>query len=75
MAKVNSNVNESLINIIGAGTEITGQIVTKGDLRIDGKLKGDLFSEGRIVVGETGEVDGAVECNNIEVYFLKYTFR
>ena len=68
MARSNSHINENLINIIGAETDITGQIVTKGDIRIDGKLKGSLQAEGRVVIGETGEIDGEIECGNIEVY-------
>jgi cytoskeletal protein CcmA (bactofilin family) len=78
MAKINSSVNENLINIIGSETEITGQIVTKGDIRIDGKLKGNLKSEGRVVIGETGTINGEIECGNIEVYgsiFGKLTVR
>lgn len=68
MAKSNLSVNENLINIIGSETDITGQIVTKGDIRIDGKLKGSLKAQGRVVIGESGEIDGEIECGNIEVY-------
>jgi len=68
MAKSNSNYEQSLINIIGAETEIEGQIKTKGDIRIDGKLKGTLFAEGRVVVGEEGKITGEIECSNIEIY-------
>jgi len=32
--------NAAAVNMIGAGTIINGDIVSKGDIRIDGSLKG-----------------------------------
>lgn len=58
----NNEVDASAINIIRSGTEITGDIICKGDIRIDGKLFGNLTSEGKVVVGENGLVQGNVEC-------------
>lgn len=58
----NNEVDASAINIIRSGTEITGDIVCKGDIRIDGKLFGNLKSEGKVVVGENGLIQGTVEC-------------
>jgi cytoskeletal protein CcmA (bactofilin family) len=58
----NNEVDASAINIIRSGTEITGDIICKGDIRIDGKLYGNLKSEGKVVVGENGLVQGNVEC-------------
>jgi cytoskeletal protein CcmA (bactofilin family) len=58
----NNEVDASAINIIRSGTEITGDITCKGDIRIDGKLYGNLKSEGKVVVGENGLVQGNVEC-------------
>lgn len=61
MAK-NNDVDASSINIIRNGTEINGDISCKGDIRIDGKLFGNLKSEGKVVVGEEGFVEGSIEC-------------
>lgn len=52
------------INLIVQGTTITGDIVTNGDIRIDGQLKGKLLSSGRVVIGATGVVEGEIECKN-----------
>jgi cytoskeletal protein CcmA (bactofilin family) len=66
MAK--NNENDSLLgNMIKAGTEIVGNIKCKGDIRIDGTLKGTLESEGRVVVGESGKIEGEIICNTAEV--------
>ncbi len=72
MAKSNNGINEHLINIIGAGTSITGEIITEGDIRIDGKLNGDLKAKGRVVIGQPGEIKGKIECANIEIYGKVY---
>ena len=58
----NNEVDASSINIIRNGTEINGDIVCKGDIRIDGKLVGNLKSEGKVVVGENGIVEGNINC-------------
>lgn len=58
----NNDLDASAINIIRSGTTITGDIDCEGDIRIDGKLFGHLKSEGKVVVGEQGVVEGTIEC-------------
>ncbi|MQY79542.1 MAG: polymer-forming cytoskeletal protein, partial [Bacteroidetes bacterium] len=53
MAKNNETENNA-INLIGIGTEITGDINSNGDIRIDGTLNGNLITKGKVVIGETG---------------------
>ena len=60
----NTEVDASAINIVRSGTEINGDINCKGDIRIDGKLFGNLKSEGKVVVGENGLIEGTIECTN-----------
>lgn len=66
MAKVNETEN-STINLISNGTEITGDIKSEGDIRIDGVLIGNLSTKGKVVIGNTGKVKGEVLCKNSEV--------
>lgn len=74
------------INIIGVGTEIIGDLSTKGDIRIDGKIIGIVKSKAKVVVGITGEVLGNIfsesaeisgmvtgDLNTSEILFLKAT--
>ena len=42
------------VNIIGNGTTITGDIKSKGDIRVDGSLNGSVETEGKVVVGQGG---------------------
>lgn len=56
------------INRICHSTEVIGSINTSGDMRIDGVLKGDLTSKGRVVIGETGRIKGDLVCKNVDVW-------
>jgi len=66
MAKYNETDN-STINLISNGTDITGDIKSNGDIRIDGTLRGNLNTKGKVVIGPTGKVNGEVICKNSEV--------
>ncbi len=66
MAKTNGSDNHS-VNLLGAGTVIKGDIESDGDFRIDGKLQGSIVSKGKIVIGNTGQVEGEVTCQNADV--------
>ncbi len=54
------------INLIGTGTTVQGEITSKGDIRIDGKVMGKIHSEGKIVIGNTGTVEGEIYCKNAD---------
>jgi cytoskeletal protein CcmA (bactofilin family) len=66
MAKYNETDNAT-INLISMGTDITGDIISNGDIRIDGSLKGSLNTKGKVVIGPTGKIIGEVICKNSEV--------
>ena len=66
MAKFNE-AEAAAINLISSGTDITGDIKSGGDLRIDGTLNGNLNTKGKVVIGPTGKVNGEVICKNSEV--------
>jgi cytoskeletal protein CcmA (bactofilin family) len=66
MAKVTEQENNT-INLIGAGTTIKGDVESAGDIRIDGNLRGNLRTKGKVVIGTTGLVKGAVNCRHSDV--------
>lgn len=66
MAKF-SETDNTTINLISNGTDITGDIKSNGDIRIDGSLTGILNTKGKVVVGTTGKVKGEIFCKNSEV--------
>lgn len=63
----NSTNNSSVVNMVGNGTVITGDIKSKSDIRIDGVLKGSVNTEGKLVVGSSGVVEGDVICSNADI--------
>mgnify|MGYP001168951995 CR=1 FL=1 len=63
----NINDHSTAINIIGKETIITGDIESASDIRIDGTLKGSVNTAGKLVVGNTGIVEGDVHCENAEI--------
>ncbi|HEX2394603.1 MAG TPA: polymer-forming cytoskeletal protein [Bacteroidales bacterium] len=63
MAKIIETEN-NVINQIGTGTEINGDVSTNSDIRFDGVLTGNLKTKGKVVIGETGSVKGEIECKN-----------
>jgi cytoskeletal protein CcmA (bactofilin family) len=66
MAKSNEMENHA-INLIGTGTSIEGNVTSTGDIRIDGSLKGNLRTKGKVILGDTGKVNGEVYCKNFEI--------
>ncbi|MDR1865069.1 MAG: polymer-forming cytoskeletal protein [Bacteroidales bacterium] len=55
-------------NTIIHGTEIVGDINSNGDIRLDGSLKGNLYVRGKVVIGQTGVVDGVINCKNSDIF-------
>ena len=55
------------INLIAAGTTLTGDIDSAGDCRIDGVLKGNIKSNSKIYIGKSGVIEGKIECQYIEI--------
>lgn len=55
------------VNMIGSSTRIKGNIETDGDLRIDGFVHGEIKVKGKLVVGNSGKIDGNIHCQNADV--------
>ncbi len=55
------------INIIAQGTQLEGNILTNGDCRIDGVVKGNVTSKAKIIIGRSGKVEGNITCSNIDI--------
>lgn len=55
------------INIITKGTVIKGDVTSTGDFRLDGTLEGNIQLNGKLVVGDTGIVNGNILCMNANI--------
>lgn len=56
-----------LATIIAAGTEIQGNIESRGDIRVDGTLIGNLKTSSKVFIGPQGKVQGDVEADQADV--------
>ncbi|EFL51226.1 protein of unknown function DUF583 [Solidesulfovibrio fructosivorans JJ]] len=53
--------HEAISAFLGAGTQYHGQFNFQGVVRIDGGVIGDIISDGTLVLGEQGYVEGRIK--------------
>ena len=60
--KENNNVSEfnKIDTILGESAVLEGVIKTSGTTRVDGRIKGEAKSEGLLIIGESGYIEGDV---------------
>lgn len=68
MAKNDTMLSVNSISRISSGTIIKGEIVSPGDIRIDGTFDGKIQCKGRVVVGETAAIKGDIVCDNLDLW-------
>ena len=54
-------------NGVAKNTTIVGDIKSDGDFRIDGTLEGTLKTQGRVIIGVDGFINGTVEAANADI--------
>ena len=59
--------NEEATSVIGEGSVFEGTFEVTGNLRVDGKFKGELDVTDTLVVGKNGQVDATVKTKNAVV--------
>ena len=53
--------------LISAGTTLKGDIDSSNDLRIDGTIIGNIRTTSKIIIGNTGAIEGDIECNQADI--------
>lgn len=56
------------VNRIANSTFIKGDISSKSDIRVDGIVEGTIYSDVKVVVGETAVIRGNIVCTNIDLW-------
>lgn len=54
-------------NTIGKGTFLEGNIETYGNIRIEGKVRGDIKSKSKVALGHSSHVDGNIIAQNADI--------
>ena len=55
-------------NTLSADVEIKGSIKFTNDLTIDGKVEGEINSQGILTIGENAEIRGEIKTKSVTVY-------
>lgn len=68
MFRKNEEIDTTKIDtIIGKETSINGTIEAKGILRVDGKITGQLNTNGDIIIAASGTVEADIRCRSISI--------
>ncbi|MBL7939694.1 MAG: polymer-forming cytoskeletal protein [Flavobacteriales bacterium] len=67
MNKTAEPVSPGKINSIMEGTSIEGEIKSDSNIRVDGRVKGTVNARGRVIVGQTGVIEGEVVCQSSDI--------
>lgn len=54
-------------NTIGAGTVLEGNLTTTGNLRVDGKIIGDVRTEAKMVQGDSSMIEGNIKAHSADL--------
>lgn len=54
-----------ITTLLGRGSEFEGKLTFEGTVRIDGKLKGEVFSDDILIVGEGAYVEAEIDIGEI----------
>lgn len=60
-----SDANTHSQSIISTEVEIIGTIKTSGSLQIEGRVEGEIISQGDITIGKSGSVKGNLRVNSV----------
>lgn len=51
--------------ILGAGTKIDGELYTRGSLRVEGEINGNIKADGDLFIGESGTLNAEIIARNV----------
>ena len=66
MAKNNSSSTVD-VSILSSGVKIEGKLYSEGNMRIDGKVFGDVTVNGNLTLGDASTVEGEIKAMNITI--------
>lgn len=53
--------------VIARGTSVEGHLKSSDNIRLDGELKGTIACEKRVVMGESGKVEGSIYARDADI--------
>lgn len=65
MAQKNNSSSSIDVSILSSGVKVEGKLYSEGNMRIDGKVLGDITANGNLTLGDSSQVEGTVKAMNI----------
>ncbi len=62
-----SNLETMVANKINEGTLIAGDLTAQTDIRVDGKVAGNIHCASKVVIGTTSQIHGQIKCNDLTI--------
>jgi len=60
--------DNSLTGLFEKGCEFEGKMSFEGTVRINGKLTGEIFSDGTLIIGEGAKVDAKIDAGSVVIH-------
>ncbi len=67
MAKQSNTAVSNQINMIGEGTVLDGTLTSESDVRISGRVDGNLEVKGKVIVVQEGVVEGEIKAASLDI--------
>ncbi len=64
--------NNGQYSKIDKNTTLNGNINAKTDIRIDGKVEGEIITTGKVILGKDANVKGKILCGNADIEGIFY---
>lgn len=65
--QVMNKMNTDNATVLKEDASFEGKLIFEGNVLVNGKFKGEVFSSGELVIGKTGYVEGQVEIGSINI--------
>jgi cytoskeletal protein CcmA (bactofilin family) len=58
-------VEPSTTTILDQGCQFEGKLTFEGSVQINGKFRGEIFSDGTLIIGDGADVEGTIEIDTV----------
>lgn len=58
---------DDITTILGRGSAFEGKLTFEGAVRIDGRFKGEIVTEGTLIIGESADVEATIQAATVAV--------
>ncbi len=62
-----TDMSDEISTVLDKESSFEGKMTFEGTVLINGKFKGEIFSDGSLVIGEGGYVEGTIEIGRIQI--------